>query len=67
MVLGGTCLGLEPGFQFIELLEPWRTANGKYPILSRMACDFLVIPISLATSFEAFYTVQRPADESMKL
>ncbi|CAN6551187.1 unnamed protein product [Malus baccata var. baccata] len=41
----------------------WRTAGAKYPTLARMARDLLAIPVSVATSFEAFYTEPRPVDE----
>nr|XP_011462907.1 PREDICTED: zinc finger BED domain-containing protein RICESLEEPER 1-like [Fragaria vesca subsp. vesca] len=48
-----------------DVLTWWSTADAKYPTLSRMAQDFLAIPVSLATSCEAFYTKLRPADESL--
>ncbi|KAK9288476.1 hypothetical protein L1049_016933 [Liquidambar formosana] len=51
-----------PWSQDFNALSWWRAASPKYPILSRMARDFLAIPISLATSFEAFYTQKREAD-----
>ncbi|CAL5393544.1 unnamed protein product [Camellia sinensis] len=44
-------------------LSWWRAASSKYPTVSKMARDFLAIPISLATSFEAYYATQRPANE----
>ncbi|PRQ39543.1 putative HAT dimerization domain, ribonuclease H-like domain, hAT-like transposase, RNase-H [Rosa chinensis] len=48
-----------------DVLTWWSTADAKYPTLSRMARDFLAIPVSLATSYEAFYSKPRPADESL--
>lgn len=44
-------------------LSWWRAASSKYPTVCKMARDFLAIPISLATSFEAYYATQRPANE----
>lgn len=54
-----------PGSQYFDALTWWSTAGAKYPTLSRMARDFLAIPVSLAASYEAFYTKPRPADESL--
>ncbi|KAK9288630.1 hypothetical protein L1049_017090 [Liquidambar formosana] len=52
-----------PWSQDFNALSWWRAASPKYPTLSKMARDFLAIPISLATSFDAFYTEQREADK----
>lgn len=46
-----------------NVLSWWRTASPRYPILSRVARDFLAIPISIATSYEAFYTEPREVEE----
>nr|XP_011462901.1 PREDICTED: zinc finger BED domain-containing protein RICESLEEPER 1-like isoform X1 [Fragaria vesca subsp. vesca]XP_011462902.1 PREDICTED: zinc finger BED domain-containing protein RICESLEEPER 1-like isoform X1 [Fragaria vesca subsp. vesca]XP_011462903.1 PREDICTED: zinc finger BED domain-containing protein RICESLEEPER 1-like isoform X1 [Fragaria vesca subsp. vesca]XP_011462904.1 PREDICTED: zinc finger BED domain-containing protein RICESLEEPER 1-like isoform X1 [Fragaria vesca subsp. vesca] len=51
-----------PWSQDFDALTWWSTAGAKYPTLSRMARDFLAIPVSVASSFEAFYTEARPAD-----
>lgn len=51
-----------PWSQDFDVLTWWSTAGANYPILSRMARDFLAIPVSVATSFKAFYTEPRPAD-----
>ncbi|XP_061991919.1 zinc finger BED domain-containing protein RICESLEEPER 2-like [Rosa rugosa] len=52
-----------PWSQDFDALTWWSTAGARYPILSRMARDFLAIPVSVASSYEAFYTEARPADE----
>ncbi|PRQ39550.1 putative HAT dimerization domain, ribonuclease H-like domain-containing protein [Rosa chinensis] len=52
-----------PWSQDFDALTWWCTAGARYPILSRMARDFLAIPVSVASSYEAFYTEARPADE----
>ncbi|XP_061993370.1 zinc finger BED domain-containing protein DAYSLEEPER-like [Rosa rugosa] len=54
-----------PWSQKFSALTWWKTTGAKYPTLSRMARDFLSIPISLATSYDAFYTEPRPVDEHM--
>nr|XP_011462908.1 PREDICTED: zinc finger BED domain-containing protein RICESLEEPER 2-like [Fragaria vesca subsp. vesca] len=54
-----------PWSQKFSSLTWWKTAGARYPTLSRMARDFLSIPISLATSYDAFYTEPRPVDEHM--
>ncbi|XP_062104411.1 zinc finger BED domain-containing protein RICESLEEPER 2-like [Humulus lupulus] len=45
------------------VLDWWKTSSIQYPILSRMARDILAIPMSLATSYDAFYTEPRPVEE----
>ncbi|CAL8079587.1 unnamed protein product [Prunus armeniaca] len=52
-----------PHSQGFNALAWWRTASANYPTLSRMARDFLAIPVSFATLSEAYYTVPKPADE----
>ncbi|CAL8079593.1 unnamed protein product [Prunus armeniaca] len=44
-------------------LSWWRTAGTAYPTLSRMARDFLAMPMSLSTGNGVYYTVPKPADE----
>ncbi|KAL7163354.1 hypothetical protein ACSBR2_039452 [Camellia fascicularis] len=51
--------------QDFNALTWWKAASSKYPTLSRIARDVLVIPISVATSDKAFYTQKREADEGM--
>ncbi|CAL2226594.1 unnamed protein product [Prunus armeniaca] len=43
----------------------WRIAGIEYPTLSRMARDFLAIPVSLASKIDAYYTVPKPADDHL--
>lgn len=53
-----------PWSQDFSALTWWRTTGAKYPTLSKMARDFLAVPVSLATSYEAsFYTEPRPVNE----
>ncbi|CAL5415233.1 unnamed protein product [Camellia sinensis] len=51
--------------QDFNALTWWKVASSKYPTLSRIARDVLVIPISVATYDKAFYTQKREADEGM--
>ncbi|KAL1226389.1 Zinc finger BED domain-containing protein DAYSLEEPER [Cardamine amara subsp. amara] len=44
-------------------LEWWREESQKYPILSRVARDILSIPISRATSFDAYVADKRECPE----
>ncbi|KAL1202644.1 Zinc finger BED domain-containing protein DAYSLEEPER [Cardamine amara subsp. amara] len=44
-------------------LEWWREEGQKYPILSRVARDILSIPISRATSFDAYVADKRECPE----
>ncbi|KAH7866890.1 hypothetical protein Vadar_026368 [Vaccinium darrowii] len=58
----------EPVIEWSEdfnALSWWKAASSKYPTVSKMARDFLAIPISLATSDKAFYTQKREVDECM--
>ena len=48
--------------QDFNALTWWKVASSKYPTLSRIARDVLVIPISVATSDKAFYTQKRRLD-----
>ncbi|KAK9288599.1 hypothetical protein L1049_017058 [Liquidambar formosana] len=48
--------------QDFDILSFWRAASPEYPTLSRMARDFLAIPVSVVTSFEAYYTQKRRVD-----
>ncbi|KAL2893356.1 Zinc finger BED domain-containing protein RICESLEEPER 2 [Bienertia sinuspersici] len=45
-----------------NVLHWWKDNDVKYPRLSRMARDFLAIPVSVATSYDAYYTEPRVAD-----
>ncbi|KAH7843434.1 hypothetical protein Vadar_016633 [Vaccinium darrowii] len=45
--------------QDFNVLKWWKAESPKYPILSKMAHDFLAIPMSVATSDEAFSTIPR--------
>ncbi|KAI8561920.1 hypothetical protein RHMOL_Rhmol04G0379600 [Rhododendron molle] len=48
--------------QDFNVLKWWRAESPKYPILSKMARDFLAIPMSVATSDEAFSTIPREVE-----
>ncbi|XP_058210257.1 zinc finger BED domain-containing protein RICESLEEPER 1-like [Rhododendron vialii] len=48
--------------QDFNVLKWWRAESPKYPILSKMARDFLAIPMSVATSDEAFSTTPREVE-----
>ncbi|KAL7252282.1 hypothetical protein ACSBR1_014015 [Camellia fascicularis] len=54
-----------PWSQNFKLLSWWKAASPKYPILSKMARDFLAIPLTLATSDEAFYSELRKPDTDL--
>lgn len=54
-----------PWSQDFDVLTWWSTASLKYPTLTRMARDFLAVPLSTATSYEAFYTKPKPVDEQL--
>ncbi|KAK2976071.1 hypothetical protein RJ640_024799 [Escallonia rubra] len=54
-----------PWSQDFNALKWWRAESPKYPVLSKMARVFLAIPLSVATSYEAYYTEQRPADREV--
>ncbi|KAL2893353.1 Zinc finger BED domain-containing protein RICESLEEPER 2 [Bienertia sinuspersici] len=45
-----------------SVLHWWNDNDVTYPRLSRMARDFLAIPMSVATSYDAYYTEPRVAD-----
>ncbi|KNA07717.1 hypothetical protein SOVF_169320 [Spinacia oleracea] len=48
-----------------SVLHWWKDNCTKYPQLSRMARDFLAIPMSVATSYDAYYTEQREPDSTL--
>ncbi|KAL6188424.1 hypothetical protein ACLB2K_039817 [Fragaria x ananassa] len=48
-----------------DALAWWSTAGTKYPILCKIARDFLAIPVMIATSHQAFFTGPRPVDQNM--
>ncbi|PRQ39545.1 putative HAT dimerization domain, ribonuclease H-like domain, hAT-like transposase, RNase-H [Rosa chinensis] len=54
-----------PWSKDFDVLAWWSTAGTKYPILCKIARDFLAIPVMLATSHQAFSTGPRPADKNM--
>ncbi|WOG83469.1 hypothetical protein DCAR_0102644 [Daucus carota subsp. sativus] len=55
-----------PWSKDFDLVSWWRTESPKYPILSKMARDFLAIPFSLVSSYEAYYyRDSRAADKSL--
>ncbi|KAM0988039.1 hypothetical protein ACFX13_012264 [Malus domestica] len=54
-----------PWSQSCTALAWWKTAAARYPTLSKMARDFLAIPFSIATSYEAFYIEPRPAKKNL--
>ncbi|KAL2893351.1 Zinc finger BED domain-containing protein RICESLEEPER 2 [Bienertia sinuspersici] len=51
-----------PWTENFSVLHWWKDNDVKYPQLSRMARDFLAIPMSVATSYDAYYTEPRVAD-----
>ncbi|XP_059631996.1 zinc finger BED domain-containing protein RICESLEEPER 1-like [Cornus florida] len=51
-----------PLSQDFNALKWWKAKNPKYPILSKMAREILAIPVSIATSYDAYYTEYREAD-----
>ncbi|KAK1385529.1 hypothetical protein POM88_023264 [Heracleum sosnowskyi] len=55
-----------PWSKDFDLMSWWRTESPKYPILSKMARDFLAIPFSLVSSYQAYYYRDaRAADTSL--
>nr|XP_011462906.1 PREDICTED: zinc finger BED domain-containing protein RICESLEEPER 1-like [Fragaria vesca subsp. vesca] len=54
-----------PWSKDFDALAWWSTAGTKYPILCKIARDFLAIPVMLATSHQAFCTGPKPADRNM--
>ncbi|KAK3025357.1 hypothetical protein RJ639_043866 [Escallonia herrerae] len=44
-----------PWSKDFNLLNWWKAASAKYPTLSKIARDLLAIPLSVATSFDAYY------------
>ncbi|VFQ88900.1 unnamed protein product [Cuscuta campestris] len=59
--LGEPVLAWEESF---DVLQWWKSIGGpKYPHMSKMARDILAIPMSVATSYDAYYYIEnRPAD-----
>uniref|UniRef100_A0A803M0C4 RING-type domain-containing protein n=1 Tax=Chenopodium quinoa TaxID=63459 RepID=A0A803M0C4_CHEQI len=49
----------------VLVLHWWKDNGCKYPQLSRMAHDFLAIPMSVATSYDAYYTEQRGVERTL--
>ncbi|EXB75666.1 Putative AC transposase [Morus notabilis] len=54
-----------PWSEDLSVLNWWRISSVRYPTLSTMARDILAVPISLATSYEAFYAELRPVDRCL--
>ncbi|KAL9237309.1 hypothetical protein vseg_011876 [Gypsophila vaccaria] len=54
-----------PWTENFSVLNWWKDNCSKYPQLSRMARDFLAVPLSVATSYDAYYTEPRPADTTV--
>lgn len=46
-----------------DSLSWWKCTSPRFPILSRMACDILAIPISIVASESAFSTSGRVLDD----
>ena len=51
-----------PWIEDFDIISWWRTSSSKYPILSSVARDLLAIPISVATSYDAYDTTARKVD-----
>ena len=47
-----------------DILNWWKLNGPKYPILAKMACDILAIPVSTAASESAFSWGRRIVDDS---
>jgi hypothetical protein len=48
-----------PWTQDFNILSWWRAASPRYPILSRIARDYLPVPVSIVTSTDAFFSIDR--------
>ncbi|KAF3970468.1 hypothetical protein CMV_005847 [Castanea mollissima] len=48
-----------PWTQDFNILSWWRAASPRYPILSRIARDYLPVPMSVVTSMDAFFAIER--------
>ena len=48
-----------PWTQDFNILSWWRAASPRYPILSRIARDYLSVPVSIVTSIDEFFTMER--------
>ena len=48
-----------PWTQDFNILSWWRAASPRYPILSRIARDYLPVPMTVVTSMDAFFTIER--------
>ncbi|XP_050216893.1 zinc finger BED domain-containing protein RICESLEEPER 2-like [Mercurialis annua] len=51
--------GVLPWSQDFDILGWWRGESPKYPVLSRLARDILGAPVSVVTSQDAYFTVER--------
>lgn len=54
-----------PWSKDFKLLNWWKAASPKYPILSKMARDLLAIPFSLTSSYEAFSSIIKKPDRDL--
>ena len=48
-----------PWTQDFNILSWWRAASPRYPILSRIARDYFSVPVSIVTSIDEFFTMER--------
>ncbi|XP_050241295.1 zinc finger BED domain-containing protein RICESLEEPER 2-like [Quercus robur] len=48
-----------PWTQDFNILSWWRAASPRYPVLSRIACDYLSVPVSVVTSVDELFTMER--------
>ena len=51
-----------PRVEVFDVLGYWRTSQGRYPLLSKMARDILTIPLSTVASESAFSVGGRVLD-----
>lgn len=56
---------VSPWTEDFNALSWWKAENVKYPVLARMARDFLAIPITITIKDDALYMKQRKADPSV--
>jgi len=59
-----------PYVEVFDVLGYWKTNQGRYPLLLKMACDILTIPLSTVASESAFSVGGRVPDafrSSLKL
>ncbi|XP_055824260.1 zinc finger BED domain-containing protein RICESLEEPER 1-like [Solanum dulcamara] len=54
-----------PWTKNFDVLNWWKTASPRYPILSKLARDLLSIQFALVTGYDAYYTNFRAPDRDM--